>query len=196
MKVVIIVDMQNDFIDGSLGTPEAQAIVPIMKKRLQEKYDSEDTVAVFTKDTHKDNYLETYEGINLPVEHCIEGTQGWYIHDDIAKVVDEGNFSKVTSETIVDGRVIKETFGAPRLLNIIDAIYQVRDIDEIIFMGVCTDICVISNALMCRSVFPAIPMIVEADCCAGSTPDHHEAALDVMASCQISIINRHKKEEE
>ena len=183
MKALIIVDMQNDFIDGALGTPEAQAIVPNVVNKLK-AHQHTDTVVLFTKDTHHENYLNTSEGRNLPVEHCIEGTQGWSIAKPIHDEFKNDGYVTYSSGTVIKGRVLKPTFGSYDLLNVLDDI----DIDEIELCGVCTDICVISNAIMIKNFFPDVRVTVDASCCAGVTPEKHAAALEVMKSCQIDVI--------
>lgn len=183
MKALIIVDMQNDFIDGALGTPEAQAIVPNVVNKLK-THKHTDTVVLFTKDTHHENYLNTSEGMKLPVEHCIEGTQGWSIAKPIASEFKADGYMTYSSGTVINGRVLKPTFGSYDLLNVLDDI----DLDEIELCGVCTDICVISNAIMIKNFFPDVKVTVDASCCAGVTPEKHAAALEVMKSCQIDVI--------
>lgn len=183
MKALIIVDMQNDFIDGALGTPEAQAIVPNVVNKLK-AHQHTDTVVLFTKDTHHENYLNTSEGMKLPVEHCIEGTPGWSIAKPIHDEFKNEGYTTYSSDTVVKGRVLKPTFGSYDLLNVLDDI----DLDEIELCGVCTDICVISNAIMIKNYFPDVRVTVDASCCAGVTPEKHAAALEVMKSCQIDIV--------
>lgn len=167
-KILIVVDMQNDFIDGSLGTKEAVAIVPNVIKKIKE-YDPEDVYA--TKDTHPWNYLETQEGRNLPVKHCIDGTAGWEIQKDIAELIPE------------DHVYTKPTFGSTRLAEDLTKLQP----DEIELVGLCTDICVVSNALMLKAFMPEVPISVDASCCAGVTPEKHVAALETMKSCQIHV---------
>lgn len=192
MKIVVVVDMQNDFIDGALGSPEAQAIVPVMVERLKELDDGE-TLLFFTKDTHKSNYLETQEGKNLPVEHCIEGSVGWSINKQISNYVDyDSNFLIYSTHNIRESRVLKTTFGSLELADIIRGLNDgnpLIKIDEIILMGVCTDICVVSNALLLKAYCPETLITVDASCCAGVTPETHAAALTTMKSCQINVIN-------
>ena len=192
MKIVVVVDMQNDFIDGVLGSPEAQAIVPVMVERLKELDDGK-TVLFFTKDTHSKNYLETQEGKNLPVEHCIEGTTGWSINKQISSYADYGSkFLSYSTHDIRKGRVLKPTFGSLELANTIRGLVNDNpyiEIDEIILMGVCTDICVVSNALLLKAYCPETLITVDASCCAGVTPETHAAALTTMKSCQINVIN-------
>ena len=183
MKALIIVDMQNDFIDGALGTPEAQVIVPNVVNKLK-AHKHTDTVVLFTKDTHHENYLNTSEGMKLPVEHCIEGTQGWSIAKPFASEFKADGYMTYSSGTVINGRVLKPTFGSYDLLNVLDDI----DLDEIELCGVCTDICVISNAIMIKNYYPDVKVTVDASCCAGVTPEKHAAALEVMKSCQIDVI--------
>lgn len=174
-KLLIVVDMQNDFIDGSLGTAEAQAVVPKVKAKI-EKCRSKGYEIVFTQDTHDTNYLETQEGKNLPVKHCIRGTIGWCICEALKEYIN------------VSYR--KETFGS---MNLANDLYQNNKsgcvYDEIELIGLCTDICVISNAFLIKSFLPEVKIIVDASCCAGVTPESHNNALAAMKMCQISIIN-------
>ena len=184
MKALIIVDMQNDFINGALGTPEAQAIVPNVIDKLKQ-HENTNTLILFTKDTHYDNYLETSEGKKLPVPHCIKGTEGWCIQKDIAAEFKVGHYISYSSESIINSRVLKETFGSYDLINLL---CKIPEIDEIELCGVCTDICVISNAIMIKNCFLNMKVTVDASCCAGVTPEKHAAALEVMRSCQIEVI--------
>ena len=168
-KILVVVDMQNDFIDGALGTPEALAIVENVKAKIRE-YDQKDIFV--TMDTHGPDYLSTQEGRNLPVEHCIKGTEGWQIRSDIA-------------ELLTDARVYeKPTFGSTALAEDIAKIAADEDI-EIEVIGLCTDICVVSNALLLKAVMPEVAISVDPECCAGVTPGSHEAALKTMEMCQI-----------
>ena len=170
-KVLIVVDMQNDFITGSLGTREAEAIVP----NVVEKIKSWKGEMFFTQDTHKVNYMNTQEGKWLPIEHCIVLTEGWKLHKDISNIC---------------GPVptfMKNTFSCSALLGTLNELKKGETIKEIQLVGLCTDICVISNALMLKSHYPEIPIIVDANCCAGTTQEMHKKALDVMRSCQIII---------
>lgn len=184
MKALIIVDMQEDFISGALGTPEAQAIVPNVVDRLK-FHENTDTIILFTKDTHYDDtYAGSMEGTKLPVSHCMINTPGWSIVRPIHDEFKHGNYATVSTESVINGRVIKSTFGSWDLIDVL-ANY---DLDEIELCGVCTDICVVSNALMLKAAFPETPIIVNASCCAGVTPEKHAAALEVMKSCQIDVI--------
>ena len=164
MKTLIVVDMQNDFIDGSLGTKEAQAIVPNVKKKIQEYKNRGDEI-IFTRDTHQSDYLDTPEGKKLPVVHCIEGTKGWQIADGL----------EVEGCTYID----KPNFGWTH--------WNERTFQEIEMVGLCTDICVVSNALILKATFPSVEITVDASCCAGVTPQTHLAALETMKMCQILV---------
>lgn len=187
MKVLIIVDAQNDFChkDGALSSPEAVAAIPLLCESIHQfKEDFGNKLAIFaTADTHHGDYSSTLEGKKLPVPHCMEDTWGHYIHDDVVKAVkdDGGDFN---------GIIDKPTFGSFDLLNALWELEmnEAEPIDEIAFVGFCTDICVVSNALMVRAAFPDVEINVIKDCCAGVTPSAHEAALTVMSSCQINII--------
>lgn len=185
-KLLIVVDMQNDFIDGSLGTPEAQAIVPRVVEKVK-NIDKENTLILFTKDTHYDNYLDTLEGTMLPVKHCIENTPGWCINKEISSVVDKTpGYMKYSSYKIINSRIYKNTFGSDDLRDFL--VEHAKDIEEIEFCGLCTDVCVISNVLMARQTLPNATIVIDASCCAGVTPEKHKAALEVMKSCQIDVI--------
>ena len=175
MKLLIVVDMQKDFIDGALGSSEAQAIVPSVKKMIEEYQAAGDDV-IFTLDTHDDKYMDTQEGKNLPVKHCIKGTNGWQIRKEIAELV---------SEEPVD----KLTFGSDRLPERLQKLADQEPIESITLVGLCTDICVISNAMVIKTFFPEVPIIVDAKCCAGVTPESHTQALNAMKVCQIQIEN-------
>lgn len=193
MKVLIVVDMQKDFVDGSLGTPEAQAIVPLVAETI-EQIAAPDTVVIFTKDTHPENYMETLEGKNLPVPHCIKGTAGHSIVDEVFKaylnVIDTyADAYEVYPLTDLNPiKVEKLTFGSVELQNILYAINDTHPITEINLMGLCTGICVMSNAILCKATLPEIPVNVIADCCACVTPESHKTALEAMKLCQINII--------
>lgn len=186
MKVLVIVDMQNDFINGVLGTPEAQAIVPKVVDKIKE-YESTDTLLLFTKDTHYENYLETQEGKNLPIPHCIQMTEGWQLNKQISGYAKTASLYTLHTCDIINSRIKKDTFGSIKLMNILSE--NKNKIDEIIFVGVCTDICVISNAIMAKAAVPEALITVDAACCAGVTPERHKTALEAMKACQINIIN-------
>lgn len=186
MKIVVIVDMQNDFVDGVLGTEEAKNIVPNITSRLRELKGS---LVLFTKDTHYEDYLETQEGQNLPVPHCIYKTPGWSIVKDISSLVDYSNdYLSYSGTNVVKGRFLKKTFGSIELAETLREIVKECQIDEITFMGLLTDICVISNVLITKAYCPETPVTVYQDCCAGSSTEAHEKALSVMHSCQVNIV--------
>ena len=166
MKTLIVVDMQNDFVDGALGTPEAVAILPAVKAKIAEYIDRGDEV-IFTRDTHQEGYLQTNEGKHLPVEHCIEGSTGWEIAPGVY----------VDGCEIVD----KPSFGYTGWTD--------RNFEEVELIGLCTDICVISNALIIKALYPEIPVRVDPKCCAGVTPESHEAALTTMKMCQVDMVD-------
>lgn len=173
-KILIVVDMQNDFIDGSLGTKEAKNIVPNVIEKIKQ-YEKEEASIFYTKDTHFDNYLDTQEGKKLPVEHCIKGTNGWMIPNNVLR--DH------------QGYVIeKYTFGSKDLYDYLYKEYSNEQFTSIELIGLCTDICVISNALLAKAYFPNINIIVDSACCAGVTIESHQKALDTMKMCQITIL--------
>ena len=187
MKALIVIDMQEDFVNGVLGTPEAQAIVPnVVDKMIA--YENTESIVLFTKDTHYEDYSETQEGKKLPVPHCIEGTDGWSIVREIHNEFKKGNYVKYSSDKIINSRIIKETFGSVDLIKVLDKINTVDKITEIEFCGLVTNICLISNVLLTKAAFPDIEIIVDSECCAGTTVEDHKAALQVMKSCQINII--------
>lgn len=180
-KILIVIDMQNDFIDGSLGTKEAQAIVP----KVCEKIKNWDGEVIFTRDTHHEDYLKTQEGINLPVEHCIVGTNGWLINDYVmSSYLDTFDEKHNQNLNIIN----KDTFGSKNLPYLIDRISNFCGCD-ITLIGLCTDICVISNALLLKAHFCESEITVDASCCAGVTPESHKNALNAMKMCQIKIEN-------
>lgn len=170
MKTLIVVDMQNDFIDGALGSSEAVAIVPNVKKKIEE-YRANGYHVVFTKDTHFDNYLETQEGKYLPVKHCVARTDGWNITADI---------------DVKEDRVISKCAFGFNWFDYAEAPWF-NSVDEIELVGLCTDICVISNAMILKAAFKEIPIVVDASCCAGVTSESHKNALEAMKMCQIEI---------
>ena len=171
MNILVVIDMQNDFIDGALGTPEAEAIVPNVVDRIK----NFNGLVLATRDTHGENYLETQEGKKLPVKHCIKGTYGWEIREEIAELLEAAPIDKPTfgSETL--GKVLKE-------------FHKTEAIDSITLVGLCTDICVISNAMLLKAFLPEVPIFVDENCCAGVTPESHERALEAMKNCQIEIV--------
>ena len=170
MKILCVIDMQNDFIDGALGTKEAEAIVQNVKEKIELYRKNGDTV-IFTKDTHTEDYMNTQEGRKLPVPHCIKGSNGW----EISALLDtEGS-------VIID----KPTFGSYELS---DYIASLTEVDGIEVVGLCTDICVISNAMLLKARLTEAPITVDSSCCAGVTPESHLNALSAMKMCQIEII--------
>ena len=172
-KILIVVDMQNDFIDGSLGTKEAVAIVDNVVKTIEEF----DGLVIATRDTHQENYMETNEGRHLPVVHCVENTEGWQIRKEVLEAVEQ-------KEHLIIG---KPTFGSEKLIETLKDIDEKESIENLTLVGLCTDICVVSNALMVKAAFYEKDVKVLKDCCAGVTPDSHEAALTTMKMCQIEV---------
>lgn len=169
-RTLIVVDMQNDFISGSLGTKEAQAIVPNVKKKIEEYMARGDEI-IFTQDTHFNDYSMTNEGEHLPVIHCMMDSYGWQISDEL---------NDLTSDYPNVDYIYKTTFGFTHWE---DFIFETVEI-----VGLCTDICVVSNALILKAQFSEIDITVDASCCAGVTPDSHKAALTTMKMCQINVI--------
>lgn len=171
-QAYVIIDMQNDFIDGALGTKEAQAVVPRIEAKIvaSKKDTSVSTDLIFTQDTHGENYLDTQEGQKLPVPHCIKDTKGWNI------------CRQLLPYTLFATILEKPTFGST------DLIAETAEYDRIVLMGVCTDICVISNAMLLKAFYPEKEICVDASCCAGVTPESHARALEAMKMCQIDII--------
>jgi len=168
MKILVVVDMQNDFIDGALGTPEAVKIVPYVKECI-ENFDGK---VLFTRDTHFEDYMDTQEGKNLPVKHCIKGTTGWEIRPEL---------DALRKTEVID----KLTFGSSALPEVLA---QEENLESVTFIGLCTDICVISNVMITKAFFPEVPVIVDAKACAGVTPQSHQNALEAMKMCQVTII--------
>lgn len=173
MKCLVVIDVQNDFVSGSLGTPEAQAMLP----RLEEKLRGFEGCVWMTLDTHGADYMDTQEGKHLPVPHCVRETEGWQLAGDLGKL----------AESFGAGIVEKPTFGSEELVASLKALYEAGELESIELVGLCTDICVVSNALMLKAAMPELPMSVDSACCAGVTPQKHEAALEVMRSCQIAV---------
>ena len=169
MDILVVVDMQKDFIDGALGTPEAVQIVPYVKE-LIETFDGK---VLFTRDTHFENYMQTQEGRNLPVVHCVKDTPGWQIHPEL---------EALRKTPAID----KLTFGAASLPEILA---REENLSSVTFVGLCTDICVISNVMLTKAFFPEVPVTVDAAGCAGVTPESHKNALVAMKMCQVKVIN-------
>ncbi|MDO4332013.1 MAG: isochorismatase family cysteine hydrolase [Eubacteriales bacterium] len=179
-KILVVVDMQNDFIDGALGTKEAEAIVPAVIEKI--KTYAPDCIYA-TRDTHGENYLQTQEGKNLPVPHCIKGTDGWEVRPEIAAAMPQAVY------------VDKPSFGSPALAHMLSALFMKEcegdpERMEIELAGLCTDICVVSNALLLKAAMPEVKISVDAACCAGVTPQSHSAALTTMQMCQIEVKNQ------
>lgn len=173
MEILVVIDMQNDFIHGALGTKEAQEILPNVVEKLKH-WKGE---ILFTRDTHNENYLETQEGKNLPVPHCIQGTTGWEIHEDLQHwvtlpVLDKPNFGSLALPS-----KLKEIFGTTPESEV-----------TITLIGLCTDICVLSNAIILKPALPEAKIQVDGACCAGVTPESHQNALAAMPLCQIQVI--------
>ena len=168
MKVLVVVDMQNDFIDGALGTKEAIAIVPNVVEKIK-NFEGE---IIYTRDTHEENYMDTQEGKKLPVPHCVRETEGWELNPEI---------EALRKENVID----KPSFGSMELAS---CLKELEDIESIEFVGLCTDICVISNVMITKAALPEIPVIVDASCCAGVTPESHRNALEAMKMCQVKVI--------
>ena len=172
-KLLVVVDMQNDFIDGTLGTPEALLIVPNVIKKISEWAGD----IAYTMDTHYKNYMSTKEGKKLPIPHCIVGTDGWKLNDDIRKRIEKWGLRAKS--------FLKETFGSIDLADLISE----SGYDYIEFVGLCTDISVISNVLIAKAIAPDAKIVVDASCCAGVTPESHNNALEAMKMCHIDMIN-------
>ncbi len=172
-KLLVVVDMQKDFVDGALGSEEAVAIIePVI-----EKIENFDGDIIVTYDTHPENYMETQEGKNLPVPHCIKGTEGWKLNPSVQTALDQKSYKVIE----------KPTFGSTELPAYIKANYDPEDI-EIELIGLCTDICVVSNALLLKANFTETKVSVDARCCAGVTPESHNAALQTMKMCQVAVV--------
>lgn len=170
MKVLVVTDMQNDFINGALGTEEAVGIVDSVKAKI-DSYLSVGDIVIYTQDTHNKDYLKTQEGQKLPVEHCIKGTYGWEISEKVyvsgCKVIEKPSFAS---------------------LELAELIAEMKDIESIELIGICTDICVISNAITLKAKMTEIPVLVDASCCAGTSLENHKNALNAMKMCQVEII--------
>lgn len=170
-KLLIVVDMQNDFVDGALGTPEAQSIVEKVVEKIR-SYPERDVIV--TLDTHTSDYMATQEGKNLPVVHCVRGTKGWELNPAVAEAAAHAKVYE------------KPTFGSIRLAEDLRVLSQFEDL-ELELIGLCTDICVVSNALLLKAAMPEVPISVDAACCAGVTPATHDSALATMQMCQIKV---------
>lgn len=170
-QILLVIDMQKDFVDGALGTPEAVRIVPRVVEKIR-SYPAGQVLA--TRDTHGEDYLSTQEGQNLPVVHCVKGTPGWELVPEVAAALGDAE--------VVD----KPTFGSVALAQRLAALNREEPI-AVELVGLCTDICVVSNALLLKAYLPEVTVSVDSRCCAGVTPESHQAALDTMRSCQIAV---------
>ena len=175
-RILIVVDMQTDFVDGALGTPEAIAILDRVTAKIGAYAHDPEGVILVTYDTHAEDYMETSEGKHLPVPHCIKGTAGWELHPAVAAALQGVAYTPVE----------KPTFGSVELPVLVRNAAAEDDF-AVELIGLCTDICVVSNALLLKAHYPEIPISVDASCCAGVTPESHEAALRTMGMCQIEI---------
>ena len=174
-KILVVVDMQKDFVDGALGSNEAVAIVDNVVEKIG-KFDGD---IIVTYDTHQDNYMETREGRFLPVPHCIQDTEGWQIDSKVSEALDaKGNYSVIH----------KPTFGSLELVDVVAQRMEKETSTEITLIGLCTDICVVSNAMLLKAAYPEMNIFVDASCCAGVTVKSHKAALATMKMCQIEVI--------
>lgn len=169
MKLLVVIDMQNDFVTGVLGTKEAQEILPLVNEKIARAQR-----VIYTLDTHEENYLSTQEGRKLPVPHCIKGTWGHALADGL--LVKDGS-----------EKIEKPTFGSVTLGETVRGMLERGEIDSVELIGVCTDICVISNAMLLKAYCTELPVSVDVSCCAGVTPQSHETALSSMRACQIDI---------
>ena len=192
-KVLVVVDMQNDLCgpEGSLTTPEAQAIVPKVADYIRTHADK-DTVLVFTKDTHEVNYMETQEGKNLPVAHCIRDTYGWELAPAIQEALYDVRGKYDSCDTyfpyMTDHIITKPSFGSLDFVNLLYALNDDYGIDEVTLMGLCTGICILANSQLAKATLPEVPVRVVEECCACVTPDSHKTAIDAMRLCQIKIV--------
>ncbi len=175
MNILIVIDMQNDFIDGALGTEEAVSIVPAVVDKIR----NFDGPVLYTRDTHGEDYLQTQEGENLPVPHCIKDSDGWQLQEEIRALAEDAD------ALIID----KPSFGSTELPEAVEKLAEKEPIESITIVGLCTDICVISNAMILKAFLPEVPIIIDASCCAGVTPQSHKNALEAMQSCQMKIEN-------
>lgn len=174
--VLVVVDMQNDFVDGALGSPEAVSILPAVKDKIRRH----EGKIIFTRDTHTDDYMHTREGKHLPVPHCIKGTEGWEIKGEVWEAA-----AGKPDVAVID----KPTFGSTELSTRLTDYAKDHALGQVTLIGICTDICVISNAMLIKAALPEIDVTVDAACCAGVTPESHENALKAMQVCQIDIQN-------
>ncbi len=179
MNVLVVIDMQHDFVDGALGSSEAKAIVDNVRQKIA----SFDGPIIFTRDTHTTNYLESQEGQHLPVPHCVKDTAGWQIMDGLVEAAEERN--TIHPHMIID----KPNFGSFELVTRLQGMHTAEPLESITLVGLCTDICVVSNAILLKAGLPEVPIHVDPNCCAGVTEESHEAALLTMRQCQIEVAN-------
>ena len=177
-RILIVVDVQTDFVDGALGTPEAVAILPAVAEKIKTYAADPDGVILVTYDTHTADYMETAEGKHLPVPHCIKGTEGWALHPDVTAALEGVAYTPVE----------KPTFGSTELPALVAQTAAGEDF-SLELIGLCTDICVVSNTLLLKAHYPEAPISVDAACCAGVTPETHRAALTTMGMCQVEVKN-------
>ncbi len=175
-KLLIVIDMQKDFVDGALGTAEAQAILPA----VEEKVKNWPGRVIFTKDTHGEEYLATQEGRQLPVKHCIKGTEGWRLAGALEEIQQQKDWPVCE----------KPAFGSMELMEMVRNMHREHPLESIECVGLCTDICVISNVLILKAALPEVPVYVDDACCAGTTPENHRAALTTMACCQVMSVKK------
>lgn len=177
MKILVAIDLQNDFTNGVLGNPQTDAAADKAAERISRyRAENPNVPVIFTLDTHTEDYLDTQEGKNLPVVHCVRGTEGWQLDPRVAAVKDE-------NDVVIE----KPAFGSTELPAKIKELAADVSIEQIEFIGVCTDICVISNAMIAKAAFPEVQVVINSECCAGVTPESHENALNAMAMCQMKI---------
>lgn len=177
MKILVVVDMQNDFIYGPLSNDECIKIVPDVVNKIKSYKDEK---IFYTLDTHPKNYLETQEGKNLPIEHCIEFSQGWMLIKEVDEALNRNNKNVI--------QIRKNTFGSTKLIEELQKLFKSNDVFEIEFIGVCTDICVVSNIMLVKAFFPEAIISLDSKCCAGVTVEKHLATLEVLKSCQVKVI--------
>lgn len=175
-KLLIVIDMQKDFVDGALGTAEAQDILPA----VEEKVENWPGRVIFTKDTHEEGYLSTQEGSLLPVKHCMKGTEGWRLAGNLERIQQQKNWPVYE----------KPAFGSMELMEAVKGMHREHPIESIECIGLCTDICVVSNVLILKAALPEVPIYVDDTCCAGTTPENHQAALTTMACCQVLPVKK------
>jgi len=182
LKILVVVDMQKDFIDGALGTAEAAAILPNVITRIENS--PPDELILLTKDTHGEDYLNTPEGKKLPVSHCVKGTEGWDVNPDVLEAWRKNKSTAAKDENIFE----KPVFGSVALVEFITNLHKISPITGIELLGLCTDVCVVSNAIMLKNTLPDVPVAVIENCCAGVTPQSHTEAINTMKMCQVDIV--------